>query len=145
MNTTLGNSTEPAPVSLARAEKHSRHGTILLAEDDRTLRRYLEVVLKRAGYTVVTAADGLEAMKAALANEVDAVVTDAVMPHLGGQELCRFVRRHPKLANLPVVLLSGVERYDAQREGDAAASAYLSKPVSADDLTECLARLLPST
>lgn len=143
MNTTFGNSSESAFVSISHTEKQTRHNTILLAEDDRALRRYLEVVLQRAGYTVVTAADGLEAMRAALSNEVDAVVTDAVMPHLGGQELCRFVRRHPRLASLPVVLLSGVERYDARREGDAAASAYLSKPVRADDLTDCLARLLP--
>lgn len=143
MNTTLENIGEPVFVSAAHTGKRARNNTILLAEDDRALRRYLEVVLQRAGYTVITAADGLEAMKAALSNEVDAVVTDAVMPHLGGQELCRFLRRHPKLASLPVVLLSGAESYDARREEDAAASVYLSKPVRADDLTDCLARLLP--
>ena len=71
-------------------------GTILLVEDDRSIRRYLEVILSRAGYKVIAAADGLEAMKAALASAIDAVVTDAVMPHLNGYELCRFLRRHPK-------------------------------------------------
>src|ERR1044072_1328477 len=81
--------------------------TVLLAEDDRALRRYLEVVLRRAGYEVLLAADGLEAMKALLSKHVDAVVTDAVMPHLSGHELCRFLRDHPQLKDLPVVLLSG--------------------------------------
>src|SRR3712207_6929555 len=101
---------------------------VLLAEDDRSLRRYLEVVLRRAGYEVVAAADGLEAMKAALSGTFHAVVTDALMPHLSGQELCRFLRKHPKLSSLQIVLLSGAS--DSATHGDAArADAYLSKPV----------------
>ena len=115
---------------------------VLLAEDDPALRRYLEVVLSRAGYEVVTAADGLEAMKALLSAPVDAVVTDGVMPHLSGHELCRFLRRHPKLKGLPVVLLSGVEESQERPLDDARADAYLSKPVPAEELARSLARLL---
>lgn len=124
----------------ASAEVSRARATVLLAEDDRALRRYLEVVLRRAGYEVLTAADGLEAMKALLTNPVDAVVTDAVMPHLSGQELCRFLREHPKLKDLPVVLLSGED--SAARGGVAQADLYLSKPVPAEQLAESLARLL---
>lgn len=115
---------------------------VLLAEDDRALRRYLEVVLRRAGYEVTSAADGLEAMKALLSSEVDAVVTDAVMPHLSGHELCRFLRRHPKLKSLPVVFLSGDEAARAGAPDDARADAYLSKPVPPEELAGCLERLL---
>src|SRR5687768_9976496 len=57
---------------------------VLVAEDDRSVRRYLEIILQRAGFDVIPAADGLEAMKAALSTTVHAVVTDAHMPHLGG-------------------------------------------------------------
>jgi twitching motility two-component system response regulator PilH len=125
----------PEPVS-ARA-------SVLLAEDDRSLRRYLEVILRRAGYDVVAAEDGLEAMKAALSGEFDAVVTDALMPHLSGPELCRFLRTHPKLKRLPVVLLSGADnRAVSSQETSARADAYLSKPVRPEELTDCLARLL---
>ncbi len=113
--------------------------TVLLAEDDRALRRYLEVVLRRAGYEVVAASDGLEAMKAALAGGVHAVVTDAVMPHLGGRELCRFLRRHPRLKGLPLILLSGSDGADA---ASCEADIHLSKPVRPDELGACLARLL---
>lgn len=119
----------------------STRGSLLLAEDDRSLRRYLEVVLRRAGYEVVAAADGLEAMKAALSGVFDAVVTDAVMPHLSGQELCRFLRSHPKLGRLPVVLLSGADDSAAGAEAPRA-DAYLSKPVRPEELTDCLARLV---
>jgi two-component system OmpR family response regulator len=121
------------------AEAARVRATVLLAEDDRALRRYMEVVLRRAGYEVLTAADGLEAMKALLSSRVDAVVTDALMPHLSGHELCRFVRNHPKLKSLPIVLLSGA---DAVVGADAGADVYLSKPVSAERLFADLARLV---
>lgn len=116
---------------------------VLLAEDDRSLRRYLEVVLRRAGYDVTAAADGLEAMKAALSGTFQAVVTDALMPHLSGQELCRFLRAHPKLSSLPVVLLSGADAKAASlQDTSARADVYLSKPVRPEELTDCLARLV---
>jgi CheY-like chemotaxis protein len=126
----------PAP----QAEAPRARPTVLLAEDDRALRRYLEVVLRRAGYEVLVAADGLEAMKALLSNPVDAVVTDAVMPHLSGHELCRFLRGHPRLKDLPVVLLSGND--SSGRPEQAGADLYLSKPVPAEELAGSLARLL---
>src|SRR5256885_13292457 len=118
------------------------HSTVLLVEDDRSIRRYLEVILQRAGYTVIAAADGLEAMKAALASPIDAVVTDAIMPHLNGYELCRFLRRHPKFSRLPVVLLSGLDRADSSHGEDHRADVYLAKPVRPEELTGCLARLM---
>lgn len=116
--------------------------TILLVEDDRSVRRYLEVILERAGYSVKSAADGLEAVKALLDGEVDAVVTDAIMPHLDGYQLCRFVRTQPSLSHLPVIMLTGVERaHSSQAERDRA-DAYLSKPVRPEELTALLAQLL---
>lgn len=135
---------EEFPNTAARAFTHEpRRASVLLAEDDRSLRRYLEVMLRRAGYDVTAAADGLEAMKAALSGEFDAVVTDALMPHLSGQELCRFLRSHPKLKRLPVVLLSGADNNAASlQDTSARADAYLSKPVRPEELTDCLARLL---
>lgn len=126
------------PISLPRATR----GTILIVEDDRAIRRYLEVILQRAGYCVIVAADGLEAMKAALTSSIDAVVTDAIMPHLNGYELCRFLRHHPKLSRMPVVLLSGIERTDAAHETNDRPDVYLAKPVRPEELTGCLARLL---
>jgi DNA-binding response OmpR family regulator len=130
------------PVTLPATMTRATRGTILIVEDDRSIRRYLEVILQRAGYCVVAATDGLEAMKAALSSSIDAVVTDAMMPHLSGYELCRFLRHHPKLARLPVVLLSGFERTDAVQEINDRPDVYLAKPVRPEELTGCLARLL---
>ena len=131
--------THNAPVSAAQTL--AKKPCVLLAEDDRSLRRYLEVVLRQAGYDVVVAADGLEAMRVTLTAKVDIVVTDAIMPNLNGYELCRFLRSTPHLSHLQIVLLSALEQKESQCE-DSNADAYLSKPVSPKDLIACLERLL---
>jgi CheY-like chemotaxis protein len=142
MNPTEETITNLAPPTIPALQTRNTRGTVLIVEDDRSIRRYLEVILQRAGYCVVAAADGLEAMKAVLTSTVDAVVTDAMMPHLNGYELCRFLRHHPKLSRLPVVLLSCFERADNAQEANERPDVYLAKPVRPEELTGCLARLL---
>jgi len=115
---------------------------ILLVEDDRSVRRYLEVTLQRAGYKVITAGDGLEAMKLALSSAIDVVITDAIMPHMSGQELARFFRSNAKLSKLPIVLLTGQENREAAAAGKELIDAFLYKPVKVDVLKSCLAKLL---
>ena len=114
---------------------------VLLAEDDKALRRYLEVVLERAGYKVEPAADGIEAMRILLSTRIDIVITDAVMPNLNGNQLCRFIRSSEVLANLPIVLLSALDRKNAGAETEQA-NAFLAKPVSPEDLLQTLAVLV---
>ena len=116
---------------------------VLLVEDDKALRRMLEVTLRRAGYQVITASDGLEAMNVAFSSPVDIVVTDAVMPNLSGQDVCRLVRSNPKLSHIKTILLSGLEREVGNPDRELA-DAFLSKPVSQQDLKECIERLLLS-
>ena len=112
---------------------------VLLAEDDPALQRYLEVVLRRAGYVVLCASDGLAAMKILLTVGADFIVTDAVMPNLNGYELCRFARSNERLASLPIVLLTALDAQNAEAE---LADQFLSKPVSPEQLLECMAELL---
>lgn len=114
-------------------------GCVLLAEDDPALKRYLEVTLQRAGYDVISASDGLEAMKLLLSNPVNIVITDAVMPNLNGYELSRFVRSSQQLSHLPIVLLSALDAKNADAEK---VDVFLTKPVSPEVLLECLAKLL---
>src|ERR1700730_11437866 len=114
---------------------------VVLVEDDRSVRRYLEVTLQRSGYYVLTAEDGLEAMKLALSSPYDVVVTDAVMPNLSGQELARFLRSNQKLSHLPIVLLTGQENQKAGAAEDLI-DVFLYKPVKAEELKNCLASLL---
>lgn len=115
---------------------------VLLVEDDRSLRRYFEVTLQRAGYEVIAAGDGLEAMKLALSSNVQIVVTDAMMPQLSGQQLAAFLRGNDKLSKIPIVLLTGQENRSAVTAANAPIDAFLYKPVKADELTNCLSKLL---
>ena len=127
---------------LSQAES-GRQTCVLLAEDDRALKRFLEVVLERAGYQVIPASDGLEAMKAALSCPIDIVVTDAMMPNLSGHELCRFLRNSPALSHLPIIMLSALEQKETNHDGKQA-DAFLSKPVTGERLIECIEELLAS-
>ena len=110
---------------------------VLLVEDDRSLRRYFEVTLQRAGYEVIAAGDGLEAMKFLLSTRVDVIVTDALMPNLDGYELCRFVRNSQHLAHLPIILLSALDPKNTTDEAEQV-DAFLSKPISPENLLECI-------
>ena len=115
---------------------------VLLVEDDPALRRYLEVVLQRAGYRVLSAGDGLEAMKFLLAETVDVIVTDALMPNLDGYELCRFVRSSSHLADLPIILLSALDPRNTTDESEQV-NAFLAKPVSPEDLLASIESVTP--
>src|ERR1041385_4493611 len=115
------------------AQPPAERRCVLLVEDDPALRRYLEVVLERAGYAVVSAGDGLEAMKFLLSTRVDVIVTDALMPNLDGYELCRFVRNSQHLAHLPIILLSALDPKNTTDESEQV-NAFLAKPVSPEDL-----------
>ena len=131
---TESNNVVPQPENAGRAR-------VLLAEDDRAVRRLLEVVLERAGYEVISAVDGLEAMKLALSTPIDIVVTDEMMPNLSGREFCRFLRNSQTLSHLPVIVLSALERKETNQELERV-DAFLSKPVSGEVLVECIERLL---
>jgi DNA-binding response OmpR family regulator len=137
----------PEETSLADSEgiappaETGARARVLLVEDDRALRRFLEVVLQRAGYSVIPAADGLEAMRIALSTEIDIVVTDAMMPNLSGHEFCRFLRNSQTLSHLPVILLSALERREPN-ENSEYLDAFLLKPVSGNSLIGCIESLL---
>ena len=128
----------PTGNGLHSAPPHEQRPCVLLVEDDPALRRYLEVVLDRNGYEVLSAGDGLEAMKFLLAAQVDVIVTDALMPNLDGYELCRFVRNSEHLAHLPIILLSALDPRNTTDESEQV-YAFLAKPVSPEDLLAALA------
>ncbi len=108
-------------------DKNSPKLKILLAEDDASMRRFLEITLQRADYEVVSAEDGLAAMKIAMSEKFDAVVADAVMPNLTGHDLCRMLRQNPDFKNVPLIILSGLEQEISANTGHDCADTYLVK------------------
>jgi CheY-like chemotaxis protein len=113
--------------------------TILLAEDDSSVRRFIEVILQRADYKVISVEDGLTAMRTLLENKIDLIVADAMMPNLSGYDLCRIVRQNPHHQNTPFIILSGFENNSEQNQADA----YLMKDDNLkENLLETLLNLL---
>lgn len=108
-------------------DKTSLKPKILLAEDDGAMRRFLEITLRRAGYEVISAEDGLAAMQISLAENFEAVVSDAVMPNLTGHDLCRILRQNPNFKDVPLIILSGLEQEITANLNQDCADVYLVK------------------
>jgi CheY-like chemotaxis protein/predicted transcriptional regulator len=112
-----------------------RHaGPILVVDDDEDLRETLADLLREAGYGVVTAANGAEALVALqLSQRPSLILLDLAMPIMSGTKLCAELSKDPALDRIPLVLLSGSERL-AREVGRIDADAFLSKPVEAERL-----------
>ena len=101
---------------------------ILVAEDDRFLRKAAEMALKRQGYTVLTAANGEEALRTARSVLPDLILLDLIMPKLNGFDVLQALKKDAPTAHIPVIILSNLgQDRDVQQALDAGASAYLIK------------------
>jgi DNA-binding response OmpR family regulator len=106
---------------------------VLVADDDPDIRMLVRLRLERSGYTVVSAADGAEALELALANNPDVAILDVSMPNLNGFEVTRALR--DRFVTSPVILLTArAMESDVHEGGDAGAAAYITKPFSPQEL-----------
>ena len=85
-----------------------RKKKLLVAEDDASMRRFLEVLLQQAGFDVISAEDGLAALQLAAGGGIDAVIADAVMPNMSGYDLCRILKADANFSNTSFIILSGL-------------------------------------
>jgi CheY-like chemotaxis protein len=117
---------------------------VLLVEDDRFLRRAAESTLRRAGYAVVTAADGEEALRLARSERPEAILLDLLMPKLNGIEVLRGLKADAATRHIPVLVLSNSSReQDVETVKTLGAAGYLVKAdLSLDDLVRNVAALL---
>jgi two-component system chemotaxis sensor kinase CheA len=110
---------------------------LLVVDDALTVRELQRSILERAGYEVVTAVDGVEAMATLAEGPVDLVLTDVEMPRMDGFALTESIRANPARSNLPVLILtSRASEDDRQRGMEAGADGYIVK--SAFDETALL-------
>ncbi|MBJ6725308.1 hybrid sensor histidine kinase/response regulator [Geomesophilobacter sediminis] len=106
----------------------ARQLSVLVAEDSITSRTLLKNILEGAGFAVRTAVDGSDALALVKSEEFDIVVSDVEMPRMDGFQLTAAIRGDQRLAELPVILVTGLEsREDRERGIDVGANAYLVK------------------
>lgn len=105
--------------------------TILVADDESHILRVVSLKLRNAGFRVLTAQDGQEALEMARAERPDLLITDYHMPQLSGIELCRQLRDDPGTAGIPAIMLTArgyhLEPHDTENSGIL---RMLSKPFS---------------
>jgi PAS domain S-box-containing protein len=121
--------------------------TILLIEDDQTVRNLVQRVLSRAGYGVVTAEDGQAALELIQANQrrIDLVITDVVMPKMGGNKLFKAICDLGLEYEPQFIFMSGYRQDGIQNEGllsNVSEANFLSKPFSPSELTEKIRQVL---
>lgn len=105
--------------------------SVLVAEDDKIIRRLARHILERAGYTVYEAADGLEALAQIKEIKPDLLLLDIMMPHMNGYDVCLTLRSQEETATLPIVIITAkTEKHAIQKGIDAGANRYLTKPIS---------------
>lgn len=121
-----------------RAAEGQLRGRLLLVDDNEVLRKLARLHLTGLGFEVETAADGAEALETVHRRPPDIVVSDVLMPRLDGFGLCRALRRDPRFAAVPIVLVSSsyVEAEDARLARNVGANALVLR---APDLKELVA------
>ena len=125
-------------------ERHpaARH-LVLVADDDEDILQLLSFRLERAGYEIVQARNGDEALRLALELRPSLAILDVMMPGLTGFDVTRELRRREETRTMPIILLTAKAQATDVSQGMAAgADEYVKKPFDARDLKERVDRLL---
>ncbi|MHB8628025.1 MAG: response regulator [Aggregatilineales bacterium] len=116
---------------------------IMVVDDDPGMLALLEIILKRKGFSVVTADGAYRALRLIEREKPDLFILDVMMPGITGLELCQQLRSRPDTAHIPILLLSGWSDSEAAQRGlTVGANDYLSKTSSHTHLVSRVEALL---
>jgi CheY-like chemotaxis protein len=101
---------------------------ILVVDDDPDMRKLVAGVLRKEGFEVRTAANGLEAAALCLKRKPDLIISDVHMPTMSGFEMIKILKSEPAMQDIPVIFLT-VDEERRERGGELGAVAYLTKPL----------------
>jgi twitching motility two-component system response regulator PilG len=119
---------------------------VMIVDDSVTIRRTAESLLKREGYTVITAEDGFQALSKVVDEHPDIIFLDIMMPRLDGYQICSIIKNNSLFKNTPVIMLSSKDGiFDKVRGKLVGSEKYVTKPFTKEDLVEainqCVSRL----
>jgi twitching motility two-component system response regulator PilG len=131
----------PAPPLRTAASDTPGKRTVMIVDDSPTVRKILSMTLERAGYGVLSAADGEAALGALESAVPDLVLLDISMPKLDGYEVCKRIKANARTAHVPVVMLSGKDAFFDKVKGRmAGATEYLTKPFATPAVLAVISR-----
>jgi len=117
---------------------------ILTVDDSRTMREMVALTLRSAGFDIVQADDGINALKALETNEVDMIITDLNMPNMDGLELVRALRAKPQFKGMPILFLTTRNSEADKNAGRAAgATGWIVKPFDPARLVQVVNKVCP--
>ncbi len=129
-----------------QARQHQPMANILIIEDDPEAAHILELSLRREGYQVTIAMDGIQGLHAIQTQHPDLVLLDLMMPDIDGFEVCRRVRANPATTHLPIIVVSArTQDADKQMAAQVGANAYLTKPYRRTELLAAIRARLPQS
>lgn len=116
---------------------------VMIIDDSNTIRRTAEALLKKAGYHVLTAADGFEAMSMITDNHPDIIFVDIMMPRLDGYQTCQLIKNNKSFRDTPVIMLSSKDGlFDRARGRIAGSQEHVNKPFTQEELIDVIHRFV---
>ncbi len=116
---------------------------VLVIDDSNTIRRSAEIFLKQGGYEVVLAEDGFDALSKVNDHAPDVIFCDILMPRLDGYQTCAIIKRNPRFARTPVIMLSSKDGlFDKARGRMVGSQDYLTKPFTKDQLLQAVSQYM---
>lgn len=119
---------------------------VLVIDDSNTIRRSAEMFLRQAGYEVILAEDGFDALAKISDHHPRVIFIDIMMPRLDGYQTCALIKQNPKLKSTPVIMLSSKDGvFDRARGRLAGSDRYLTKPFTKEGLIQAVQETVTSS
>ena len=113
---------------------------VMVIDDSNTIRRSAEIFLAQAGYQVLLAEDGFDALAKIADHHPDIIFVDIMMPRLDGYQTCALIKKNPRFSSTPVIMLSSKDGlFDRARGRMVGSNEYLTKPFTKDSLIKAVA------
>ena len=112
---------------------------VLVIDDSNTIRRSAEIFLRQGGHEVVLAEDGFDALSKVNDHVPELIFCDILMPRLDGYQTCAIIKRNPRFAQVPVIMLSSKDGlFDKARGRMVGSEEYLTKPFTKEQLLKAV-------
>jgi twitching motility two-component system response regulator PilG len=118
---------------------------VLVIDDSNTIRRSAEIFLAQGGHQVMLAEDGFDALSKVSDHAPELIFCDILMPRLDGYQTCAIIKRNPKFAHVPVIMLSSKDGlFDKARGRMVGSEDYLTKPFTKEQLLRAVLQFRPA-